>query len=87
MTLLILKMTSRKDSEEYSRKNDKEMERLEQLYPVLKQALGGQLLMPPIDLSAGKKRILDSGTANGRRQTASQQKDRICLNCLIAPRC
>ena len=60
-------MASNEANAEYLLKNDKEMNRLGQQHPVLKDMLGGTLVLPPIDLSGGKKRILDSGTADGER--------------------
>jgi hypothetical protein len=43
-----------------------ESSRLENQHFVIKDAMGGNLLLSPIDLSIGPLRILDSATADGK---------------------
>ncbi|KAH6669782.1 hypothetical protein B0J14DRAFT_565564 [Halenospora varia] len=49
----------------YIMATDEEMSRLENQHFVIKDAMGGSLLLQPIDLSVGPLRILDSATADG----------------------
>lgn len=48
----------------YPIESPEEMARLSNQHEVIKDAMGG-LLLVPVDLSIGAKRILDSGTADG----------------------
>lgn len=50
---------------EYILDNEEEMGRLSNQHAVIKDAMGGLLLMP-VDLSKAPLRILDSATADGR---------------------
>lgn len=52
----------------YFMATDEEMSRLENQHSVIKDAMGGSLLLQPIDLSVGPLRILDSATADGMLQ-------------------
>jgi len=50
---------------DYFLASDEEMNRLSNQHSVIKDAMGGRLLLLPVDHSAGALRILDSGTADG----------------------
>jgi hypothetical protein len=50
---------------EYMLKNDEDIGRLTIQHPVLKDTIGGNLVLPYIDVSFPGSRILDSGTADG----------------------
>lgn len=58
-------MTTETYKHEYPLEGDDEVERLQNQHHVIKDAMGGKLIMAPVDLSASSLRILDSGTSDG----------------------
>ena len=50
---------------EYPLNNDEEIKRLTYQHEVIKDALGGKLLLVPVDTEQKPLRILDSATADG----------------------
>lgn len=49
----------------YFMATDEEVSRLENQHFIIKDTMGGSLLLPPIDLLGGPLQILDSATADG----------------------
>ena len=50
----------------YFMASDDEMNRLENNHYIIKDAMGGTLLLSPIDITTNSLRILDSATADGK---------------------
>ncbi|KAF2120576.1 S-adenosyl-L-methionine-dependent methyltransferase [Lophiotrema nucula] len=58
-------MASKEDTPAYIMDTSDEITRLSYNHALFKDAMGGNLVLAPIDFSSGPKRILDSATADG----------------------
>lgn len=69
-------MTEKSQNPHYILDSQEEVKRLSKMHEILKDAMGG-LLLVPVELSAAPLRVLDSATADDRRAPADSISHRL----------